>query len=294
MRFSNHSSLTKMPRKTLLARYSSFLKSFEGQIELAKVSLDDLKAALEKEPTDVDGIQKLGRKIAQELGPIVRSEPETAEAKIKATKEFLATLREKVKDNEEVGKAIDRVEQSWLRMEQTIVAAKKLLALIGQDAAPLQVETWVNGTPLTDADLKGKVVLLDFWAVWCGPCIATFPHLREWHEKYSDKGLEIIGLTRYYNYTWNEESGRASRSQEKVTEEAEHEMLGKFAEHHNLHHRFGLQKESTLSEFYGVTGIPHVVVIDQDGKIRLIRVGSGDANAKAVDDLLKELLEEEA
>jgi thiol-disulfide isomerase/thioredoxin len=280
--------------KQLLTRYSSFLKSFEGQIELAKVSMDDLKAALEKEPTDVDGIKKLGRKIAQELGPIVRSEPDTAEAKIKAAKEFLATIREKAKDNEDVGRAIDGVERSWARMEQTIVAAKKLLALIGQDAAPMQVEAWVNGTPLTDADLKGKVVLLDFWAVWCGPCIATFPHLREWHEKYSDTGLVIVGLTRYYNYAWDEEAGRASRSQEKVTEEAEHEMLVKFAEHHELHHRFGLQKEGTLSEFYGVTGIPQAVLIDQSGKVRLIKVGSGDANAKAIDDMLKELLEDKA
>jgi thiol-disulfide isomerase/thioredoxin len=280
--------------KQLLTRYSSFLQSFEGQIELAKLSLDDLKAALEKDPTDVKGIQKLGQKISQELSPLVRSEPETAEAKLKAAKEFLATVREKAKDNQDVGQAIDRLERSWARMEQTIVAAKKLLALIGQDAAPMQVEAWVNGTPLTDADLKGKVVLLDFWAVWCGPCVATFPHLREWHEKYSDKGLVIIGLTRYYNYAWDEESGRASRSQEKLTEEAEQEMLVEFAEHHQLHHRFGLQKEGTLSDFYGVTGIPQAVLIDQSGKIRLIKVGSGDANAKAIDDMLKELLEDKA
>jgi thiol-disulfide isomerase/thioredoxin len=280
--------------KRRLTQYTSVLDRFEQQVELTKVTLDELKTALEKTPTDLETIRKLGQKIRLQIGPIVRTEPETAEAKIKEVKEFLAKLRDMAKDDADVAKAIDGVERSWARMEQTIVAAKKLLALVGQDAAPLQVDAWVNGAPLTDVDLKGKVVLLDFWAVWCGPCIATFPHLREWQEKYADKGLVIIGLTRYYNYTWNDEAGRASRSQEKVTEEAEHDMLRKFAEHHNLHHRFGLQKENTLSEYYGVTGIPHVVVIDQSGKIRLIRVGSGEANAKAVSDLLRELLEDKA
>ena len=70
---------------------------------------------------------------------------------------------------------------------------------------PLAVKNWVNGTQLTDADRKGKVVLLDFWAVWCGPCIATFPHLREWNEKYADKGLVVIGLThKDYGFVWDE------------------------------------------------------------------------------------------
>jgi thiol-disulfide isomerase/thioredoxin len=163
--------------------------------------------------------------------------------------------------------------------------------LIGKKAAPLDVEAWVNGSPLTAEDLKGKVVLLDFWAVWCGPCIATFPHLREWNEKYADKGLVTIGLTGYYNYDWDVKAGRAMHSSDKVSPEQEQAMLVKFAAHHRLTHRFGVQKGGALSRFYGVTGIPQVVVIDRDGVIRLIKVGSGEANAKAIGDLLETLLE---
>ena len=98
-----------------------------------------------------------------------------------------------------------------IRLGSSIERAKRLAALVGKDATPLEAEAWVNGTPLADADLKGKVVLLDFWAVWCGPCIATFPHLREWQEKYADKGLVIVGLTDYYNFTWDEAAGRPTR-----------------------------------------------------------------------------------
>jgi hypothetical protein len=56
-------------------------------------------------------------------------------------------------------------------------------------------------------------------------------------------------------------------------------------------HRFGIQEEGdTLSDYYGVSGIPHVVVLDKEGKVRMIRVGSGKQNAEDIDHLLAELL----
>ena len=105
----------------------------------------------------------------------------------------------------------------------------------------------------------------------------------------------ILGLTSYYGFEWDEAAGRAQpgKGPEKVKPEAEQEMLKKFAEHHKLKHRFGVQtKESKMSEYYAVTGIPHVVLIDRAGKVRLVKVGSGPANAKAISDMLEKVIAE--
>jgi thiol-disulfide isomerase/thioredoxin len=258
-------------------------------VKLNLVSLEELATTLQENPGDAESLNMYLRKLSMTAAPLADSEPEKAEKMLADARELLGKL---AADAEEATKAnIERLTGMYLdRLERQIEVGKRLAKIVGMDAAPLAVEAWVNGEPLTDEDLKGKVVLLDFWAVWCGPCIATFPHLREWQEKYAEQGLVIIGLTRYYNYAWDEESGRAARSQEEVAPEKEQEMLVKFAEQHDLHHRFAIQQDASMSDYYAVSGIPHVVVIDQEGKVRLYKIGSGEENAKAVEEMIAQLL----
>ncbi len=61
-------------------------------------------------------------------------------------------------------------------------------------ADPVGIQTWINSDPLTLEQLRGKVVLVDFWTYTCVNCIRTFPYLRLWHSRYADDGLVILGI----------------------------------------------------------------------------------------------------
>jgi len=78
-------------------------------------------------------------------------------------------------------------------------------SLIGDPAPELRMDKWFNSDALLINELKGKIIVLDYWATWCAPCIKTFPELRALYEKYQDKGLVIIGITRVDN-TQNEKT----------------------------------------------------------------------------------------
>ncbi len=69
-----------------------------------------------------------------------------------------------------------------------------LEAARGPVAPHVVSDTWLNSEPLSPADLRGKVVLVDFWTFDCINCRNTIPYLRAWYEKYHDQGLVIVGV----------------------------------------------------------------------------------------------------
>src|SRR5262249_48854544 len=73
-----------------------------------------------------------------------------------------------------------------------------LNVLPGKSAPDIPAGFTLNAKPAKLSELKGKVVVLDFWAMWCVPCVVSFSHLRDWHRDYAAQGLEVIGVTTYY------------------------------------------------------------------------------------------------
>jgi thiol-disulfide isomerase/thioredoxin len=180
--------------------------------------------------------------------------------------------------------------------EEDVAKADPFYQLIDKKAPEITGEFAINGTAKKLSDLKGKVVLVDFWAVWCGPCIATFPHLRDWSKEFRKDGLEILGVTTYYEVLdFDKDAGKVKKADDKLKPAQEQEMIKAFAAHHKLTHQLlVLSKDEmeTASKAYRVNGIPQAVLIDRKGNVRMVRVGSGPDNAKALEAEIRKLLAE--
>ena len=289
-RFISSLAPTTTLAKRFVTRAEFVISGWKERLALGRISLEELTRQLRSDPNDRQTAARYISKLALQAGPMARAEPEKAATIVSRAKRLIASLSDKIENRET--KRILRIDnRSLLQLERQIAAGRKRFALIGTGASRLgKIDAWVNGSPLTDEDLAGKVVILDFWAVWSDPCVSAFPQLRKWHEKYRDKGLVVIGVTRYYNYEWDSDAKSAGRSEQKLPPATEQAMLAKFAGHHRLAHRIAVQSDGSLLEHYHVTGIPHLVVIDQTGKIRSIRVGSDPHNATVIGTLLEALL----
>ena len=223
-----------------------------------------------------------------QVSRVYRSDPDYASEVLDSLKSFL----KETKEDKDIAKRVSFYSRSVASYESRIKAAQKIAKMIGKPAPEFDEDLAWAGTD-GQPDMSGKVVLVDFWAIWCGPCIATFPHLQHLNETYGDKGLQIVGVTRYYNYKWNEDTGKAVRGKRDADPdvEAEHEALKEFLASHDLSHPTAVvQKGSEMHKAFGVTGIPHAVLIDQKGNIQMVKIGSSKQNAEDIEAKVRELL----
>ncbi len=133
------------------------------------------------------------------------------------------------------------------------VASAKASAVDVGSPAPEWHLTDLSGKAISGDDFKGKVVVVDFWATWCPPCVGEIPGYVELQKKYADRGLVFVGLS---------------------VDQAGADVVNKFVATHHVNYDVALADDKTTSAFGGFDAIPTTFVIDRTGHIAHVKTGA--------------------
>jgi TonB family protein len=142
-------------------------------------------------------------------------------------------------------------------------------SLVGKDAITFALKD-VDGNPVDLQSFKGKVVLLDFWASWCGPCVAELPHIEKLHQDFKDKGLVVLGID-------NEEV----------------EVAKTFLKEKGYTFTSLVDEGRAVATQYEVNGIPQVFIINREGKVEWHALGYGPGREVELRDAVEKVLKGE-
>jgi peroxiredoxin len=125
-----------------------------------------------------------------------------------------------------------------------------------------------NGQAVRLADYRGKVVLLDFWATWCGPCKIEIPWFKEFERQHKDRGFAVLGV---------------------AMDEEGWDVVKPFAQNIGINYRIMVGDDSIAKQYGGVDALPTTFLIDRDGRIAAVHVGL--SSKRDFEDGIQELLE---
>lgn len=128
----------------------------------------------------------------------------------------------------------------------------------------------LNGQEITLSKLKGKVILLDFWATWCAPCRESIPHLIHLQKMYQEKGFVVIGMN---------------------VDKGDVETVQRFVTSMDIPYPITITPEE-VSRNFGVTALPTTILIDKEGKIRQKFLGFNSEISKQMTATVAELTSE--
>jgi thiol-disulfide isomerase/thioredoxin len=141
--------------------------------------------------------------------------------------------------------------------------AEKAMAMLGKPAPGIALKDW-KGEEINAEKMKGKIVVVDFWATWCGPCIAQIPHANEMAKKYADKGVVLFGAC-------------CPKGAEKMNETATE---------HKMEYPTGKLSDEIVKN-WDISFWPTYAIIDRTGNLRAIGL-KPDYVEKVLDEVLVE------
>lgn len=180
------------------------------------------------------------------------------------------------------------VPQTLASMERAAQAKATQATLVGSPAPELHFKWTSAGDFKTLSALKGKVVVLDFWATWCGPCVATFPQIRELVAHYKNSDVAIVGVTSIQGQIMGLQPAVINVKGDPAKEMA---LMRDYIKAKDMTWTVAFSEEEVFNPDYGITGIPHMAIIDPTGKVRHTGLHPGmphEEKLRMIDALLKE------
>jgi thiol-disulfide isomerase/thioredoxin len=160
--------------------------------------------------------------------------------------------------------------------------------LVGGPAPRLDFE-WASRPGLRSMhDLKGKVVVLDFWATWCGPCVSSFPQVKALTDHYAGYDVEVVGVTSLQGNIIGLEPPVIDT---KGDPQKEYRLMAEYMKAKDINWTVAFSRQRVFNPDYGVRGIPFVAIIDAEGRVRHVGLHPNsplERKTALIDPLLRE------